>query len=318
MKTAAFLVDTGSDVGLGHLRRSGVLLDAMAQAGFECRLFCADPAAAAIGGRAADAMPISPTDLSATGVIVCDSYRLDAAFIASLRARCGVLLAFDDTAERSLDVDFVLNHNIYGGALDYSARTHGQVLAGPACALVDRAILAAAEDYRRNPAPNDVVISFGGTDDGARGAEVATALLPRCKAHIHLIVAPGRNPAGEAVTLAETQPVRVTLHRGPNMAALLSRARVYIGGAGVTALEALVIGLDLVLVVIAPNQRLNAEAMARTGQATIAADAPESIAAAAASVLGKPRVAHPRLIDGLGPSRVIAAIEQLLKTKGRV
>ena len=315
MKTAAFLVDTGSDVGLGHLRRSGVLLDAMAQAGFECRLFCADPAAAAMGGRNADP---TPTDLSATDVIICDSYRLDAPFIAGLRARCRVLLAFDDTAERALDVDIVLNHNIYGGALDYSARTHGQVLTGPACALVDRAILTAAEDYRRNPAPDDVVISFGGTDDGARGAAVARALLPRCKSHIHLIVAPGRKPAGEAVALAEAERVRVTLHRGADLAHLLSRARVYIGGAGVTALEALAVGLDLVLVVIAPNQRLNAEAMARTGQATIAADAPESIAAATASVLGSPRVAHPRLIDGLGPSRVIAAIEQLLKTKGRV
>lgn len=263
-------------------------------------------------------MPVLPADLPTADVIVCDSYRLDRAFLAELRSRCRVLLAIDDTAERNLDVDIVLNHNIYGRQLDYSTRTRGQVLRGPDCALVDRRILAAAEAYRRHPATNDVVMSFGGTDDGARGAEAAKSLLPRSTAHIHLVVAPGVAPAERALALAASQPQRVTLQHGPDMAALLSRARVYVGGAGVTALEALVIGLDLVLVMLAPNQRLNAEAMAQSGQAVIIADEPQEIALATVSMLERPHVLKPSLIDGLGAKRVITAIEQLLKSKHAV
>lgn len=263
-------------------------------------------------------MPVSPDDLPAADVIVCDSYRLDRAFLVRLRSRCRVLVAFDDTAERDLDVDIVLNHNIYGRQLDYSARTRGQVLSGPDCALVDRRILAASKGYRQHPAVNDAVVSFGGTDDGALGADVATALLPRTKAHIHLVVAPGRTPAAAALTLAASQPRRVTLQHDPDMATLLSRARVYVGGAGVTALEALVIGLDLVLVMLAPNQRLNAEAMAQSGQAVIVAGEPQEIALATVSMLERPHVLKPSPVDGLGAKRVIAAIEQLLKSKHAV
>jgi UDP-2,4-diacetamido-2,4,6-trideoxy-beta-L-altropyranose hydrolase len=316
LNSAAFLVDNGPHIGLGHLRRSCVLLDAMAEAGFECRLYCADVDAALC--RAASAIPGSPADLPATDVVVCDSYRLDQAFLAGLRERCRVLLVFDDTAERDLDVDIVLNHNIYGRQLDYSARTPGQVLTGPDCALVDRRILAAAEAYRRNPAIDDVVVSFGGTDDGARGADFAADALARTKAHFHLVVAPGIAPAARALALAAAHPQRVSLHHGPDMATLLSRARVYVGGAGVTALEALIIGLDLVLVVLAPNQRLNAAAMAQTGQAVIVMDDPERIALATASMLARPRILKPSPVDGLGAARVVATIQRLQNSKRAV
>lgn len=316
MNSVAFLVDAGPKVGLGHLRRSGILLDALAGAGYQCRLYCADVTSAV--GRSAEALPASPADLPATDVVVCDSYHLDQAFLTGLRRRCRVLVAFDDTAERDLDVDIVLNPNIYGGQLDYARRTRGQVLIGPDCALVDRRMFAAAEAYRRHPADNDVVVSFGGTDDGARGAQVAEALLPRTKAHIHLVVAPGVEPSASTIAFAASQPEHVTLQHGPNMAALLPCARVYVGGAGVTALEALVVGLDLVLVILAPNQRLNAEVMAQSGQAVIVADEPQEIALATISMLERPHVLKPSPVDGLGAQRVVIAIEQLLKSKRAV
>jgi spore coat polysaccharide biosynthesis predicted glycosyltransferase SpsG len=316
LTSAAFLVDTGPNVGLGHLRRSCVLLDAMTEAGFECRLYCADVDAAL--GRVASAIPASPADLPKSDIVICDSYRLSQSFLAGLRQRCRILLAFDDTGERDLDVDIVLNHNIYGRQLDYSARTRGQVLTGPDCALVDRRILAAAEAYRRNPAIDDVVVSCGGTDDGARGADFAAAALARTKAHFHLVIAPGIAPVARALALAAAQPQRVSLQRDPDMATLLSRARVYVGGAGVTALEALVIGLDLVLVVLAPNQRLNAAAMAQSGHAVIVMDDPEQIALATASTLAQPRVLKPSPVDGLGAARVVATIQQLQNSKRAV
>ena len=43
MKSANFLIDAGKGTGIGHLRRSGVLLDTMRKAGYACRLYCQDP-----------------------------------------------------------------------------------------------------------------------------------------------------------------------------------------------------------------------------------------------------------------------------------
>ncbi len=312
MKTANFLVDAGNGTGLGHLRRSAILIDAMTAAGYRCALYCQDPAVAAGIGRTATTIPARPEDLPASDVLICDSYRLTAEQRRRCRTRCRVMLVFDDLCDHRIDADLVLNHNIYGATLDYAAVTDAIALTGPACALVDRAVLEAATVFGGAPASDDVVLSFGGTDDGASSAAVAALLAPRVAATLHLVVAPGVTPADSALSLAAEMPDRVKLHRGPDLPTLLARARVYVGAAGVTALEAHVIGLDMVLCVIANNQRLNAQAFGRLGHAlTEGFDAPAA-ADLVIETLRRPYARRPTTVDGQGAQRVLAAIEQAL------
>jgi spore coat polysaccharide biosynthesis predicted glycosyltransferase SpsG len=318
MKSASFLVDAGKGTGLGHLRRSGILFDAMAAAGYRCTLYCQDIAVAAGIGRTAVTMPERPEDLPRSDVLVCDSYRIGSADLRRFRTRCRVMLVFDDLCDHPIEADLVLNHNIYGEALDYAAATDATVLTGPVCALVDRAVLDAAAAFGSAPGSDDVVLSFGGTDDGGSGAAVAALLAPRIAANLHIVVAPGVTPAGSAVSLAAKMPGRIRLHRGPDLPKLLARCRVYVGAAGVTALEAHAIGLDMVLCVIADNQRLNAEAFGRLGHAVIEGIDAHAAAERVVGILRRPYLRRPQTVDGQGAARLVAAIEQALLRKASI
>jgi spore coat polysaccharide biosynthesis predicted glycosyltransferase SpsG len=315
MKTASFLVDAGKGTGLGHLRRSGILFDEMAQAGYRCTLYCQDIAVAAGIGRMAVTIPERPEDLPRSDVLICDSYRIGSAELRRFRARCRVMLVFDDLCDHPIEADLVLNHNIYGETLDYAAVTDAAALTGPACALVDRTVLDAAAAFGSAPASDDVVLSFGGTDDGGSGAAVAALLAPSIAAQLHIVVAPGVTPAEAAVSLAAQMPDRVQLHRGPDLPKLLARSRVYVGAAGVTALEAHVIGLDMVLCVIADNQRLNAQAFGRFGHAVIEGFDAQAAAERVVGILRQPYARRSQTVDGRGAARVVAAIEQALLRK---
>ena len=252
---AAFVVDSGPAIGLGHLSRSLLLLDALTQKGVTCRLYTADPAAADALGRTAEPLPAPLGKLPKTDLVVCDSYRLNEGDFTALRGRCRLLVTLDDTADRPLPVDVIINHNLYAAQLGYEALSTAKVLAGPDYALVNDKVMAAAHHHRTHPAENAVVVSFGGTDDGTLAAKVAAELLARSDARIDVIVAASRQPSAAIRDLAQAHPGHVVLHHGADVPALLSHARLYLGAAGMMSFEAFAIGLFLVVVPIADNQR---------------------------------------------------------------
>jgi spore coat polysaccharide biosynthesis predicted glycosyltransferase SpsG len=312
---ASFIVDTGPSVGLGHLGRSTVLLAALERHGVACRLYCADPAAAAALGHRAGATPPTLSAIPRTDIIVCDSYRLSDADLRTLRARCRLLVALDDTAERPLPVDVVLNHNLYAPDLDYRRLGAGKALTGPRYALVDQRIIAAARDHADRPPEHAVVVSFGGTDDGTIAAQVANALLPRTDALLQVIVAGSRQPSATLLQLAQAQPARISVHHGPDVPALLARARLYLGSAGMMSFEAFAVGLELVVVPIAANQRPGAEALVAYGHDLVPALEPGMLAEVAARRLAQPRVIVPSPIDGQGGERAASELLDELATK---
>ncbi len=305
---AAFVVDSGPAIGLGHLSRSLLLLDALTQKGVTCRLYTADPAAADALGRSAEPLPAPLGKLPKTDLVVCDSYRLSEGDFTALRDRCRLLVALDDTADRPLPVDVIINHNLYAAQLGYEALSTAKVLAGPDYALVNDKVMAAAHHRRSHPPENAVVISFGGTDDGAIAAKVAGELLSRCDARIDVIVAASRQPAAAIRDLAQSHPGRVVLHHGADVPALLSHARLYLGAAGMMSFEAFAIGLFLVVVPIADNQRPGAEALLRYGHDMVAELDPEKLAEHAARRLKSPPVITLAPIDGKGPERLAAEL----------
>ncbi len=313
MKSAVFLVDSGPGIGLGHLRRSGILLDAMTHAGFECRLVCPDVGAAAALGRTAAPMPAAIEDVPSADVVICDSYSIRSEHLSRLRRRPSVLLVFDDMADRAINADLVLNHNLYGARVDYAGLTDAAILRGPECTLVAPDVLS-ARMRRSAHSGNGVVISFGGTDDGARAVELLR-WWGSAEGPCHIVVPPGVSPSESALGAAEENPGRVILQRGPDMPALLADARLYIGGAGMTALEAMVVGLDMVLFVLVDNQRLNAEAFGRHGHPVVQGFQPKRGAEIAAALLRQPFQQHASVVDGEGATRVVRAIEDLLRAK---
>ena len=304
MIRAAFIVDAGPTVGLGHLARSLVLLRAMERLGIACTLYCADPAAAGELGRAATGLPQSLLELSAVDLIVCDSYRVTEKELRTAHRRCRVLAALDDTGDRPLPVDVVINHNLYAPDLNYGRVTKATVLAGPNYALVDERVMKAAQIHATEAPGNMIVVCFGGTDDGSLAAKAAEALLARTDARVDAIVSAGRAPSPRLLRLAEGSSGRIVAHHGPDVPALLSRARLYLGSAGMMSFEAFTIGLELILVPIADNQRPGAQALVAYGHDLIATLDPDKLARAAARRLIEHRPIVPAPIDGHGAERI--------------
>lgn len=315
MIRAAFLLDSGPDVGLGHLSRSLLLMAALEKRDVACSLYTADPEAARAFGRQAEPLPAPLSNLPEADLVVCDSYRFNAPDFITLRGRCRRLAALDDTASRPLPVDVVINHNLYAPRLDYKAVSNAKVLAGPDYALVDERVMAAAQRHRAVTPENAVVISFGGTDDGTRVAEVALALLPLTDARLDLVVAAGQTPCKAVNALARKHPDRVTVHHGPDVPALLARARLYVGAAGMMSFEAFAIGVDLVVVPIADNQRPGAAALVTYGHDMVRSYDATQLANLAARRIKKPAAVRPAPIDGQGPERLATALLKELEAR---
>lgn len=303
---AILLADCGPSAGLGHLRRTLVLADALRSKGCACRMLLTDPAGAAfvrdrgfsfqIWNRAA---PLAQAD-----IVVIDGYGFDAQLPRRWREATGaIVLIVDDTAERPLAAGAILNHNLYGADLDYRAYRADKFLLGPRYALIDPSFVELAGHPR--PQPTRVVVSFGGTDDGKLAAAAASALLARDTAlQIDIIVAPFAPLSAAASGVAVQFPGRCVVHRGAVMTEIMANAVLYVGAAGVTLMEAIAAGLDVVACAIADNQKINIEALTRLGYPAFPEFLPDAMAAAALQRLAdRPTSVRP-LIDGEGAGRV--------------
>lgn len=312
MRTANFLVDAGRKTGLGHLRRSEVLFRELQASGFECRLYCQEPLVALEAGLAAKRFTESPFDLPYCDLIVCDSYLINAEQLADYRKRCRLFLVFDDLGNKPLAADIVLNHNLYGASVDYSHVSHAIILAGPEYTLVRAEVIEAARQFRTSRPSNNVVVSFGGTDNGSKAAVVAGALLSSPASVINVVVAPGNTPSDEVLSLSEHASSRICVHINPNLPLLLADSRIYVGAAGMTATESHVIGLDMVLCIVADNQRLNARALSEFGHEVFEGISEMQIVKAVCRILNRPLARRRTDVDGRGAERVAQIILKLL------
>jgi UDP-2,4-diacetamido-2,4,6-trideoxy-beta-L-altropyranose hydrolase len=315
MVRAAFIVDSGPSAGLGHLSRSLVLLEALERQGAACVLRCEDTASALALGRRAEVLPASLAELEAVDLIHCDSYRLSQSDLQVLRRRCRLLSIQDDTADRPLPGDVVINHNLAAPRFDYGRLTSARILAGADYALVGARIMDAARRHAEQAPDEAIVISFGGTDDGTISAKVAEALIPQTQARMDVIVSASRTPAESLLRAAAAHSGRVAVHHGPEVPRLLARSRMYVGAAGMMSFEAFAIGLELVVAPIADNQRSGAEALVGFGHDMIEGIDIERLAKTAAMRLKKPRPTKPSPIDGKGGERAAAALLQELAKK---
>jgi spore coat polysaccharide biosynthesis predicted glycosyltransferase SpsG len=304
---ALFLADSGPTVGLGHLRRLLVLAAELAGRGLECGFLLTNIADAGFVERAGFAASpwLNRLDaLPAAKVVAIDGYCFDLSLPSRWRAQTGsVVLMVDDHAERPTDVDIVLNHNLYGADLDYSDYRARRILAGPHYALIDPDF--AALFGRPRTSSRRVLVSFGGTDDGRYGKAAARAVLDRDPdVTVDLVLAPLAGELAGGADLESRYPGRCRVHHGASMVARMAEADLYLGAAGVTLMEAIAAGLDIVVCGIAPNQEINIRTLARLGVAAF-----DTFDLAAMTEAASSRLAHSgreklKLIDGGGAKRV--------------
>ncbi|WP_214365739.1 GNAT family N-acetyltransferase [Pseudonocardia sp. H11422] len=329
--------DAGGLTGVGHAVRSVALAEAATARGHEVR-WCGrldsldwlragtvlDPTA--VLGPEDDPARLAALarDVGADAVHV-DHYGLSETLREVLDAADLVMSNLEDFGHGRRAADVVVDPNL--GAERRTRPDDGSptVLRGPGYALLRGAVRDARRLRAERAAtggPPRVLVVMGGTDAAGLLDPVVAALhAAGVAAEADVVVPPGR-----ALRLPPDGPVR--FRTGPpraDLPALMARADLVVSAAGTTVWELCCVGAPMALVRAADNQTdgyaavVAARAAAGLGGPDDLRDVPAT-AAALRGLLADERAREDlasrarALVDGLGASRVVAALEDAVGT----
>ena len=348
----AFRVDASRQMGTGHLRRSLSLAKALRLAGAEVVLvtrslgissgltiedagfpylllpapaapFEPDPKVPHAAWAGVDvvtdvAQTTSCLDGGADWVIV-DHYAFGVNWHRRVRAELGCrVAAIDDTADRDLDCDLLIDHNY---ARDHRAKYAGRlpettpILGGPDYALLDSAF-AGAPRYIFSPAVRSIGIFMGGIDAANVSCTVLQAIDAARFGGSVEVVSTSANPNLPALRQAvERRPGTTLTLDAAHLAGFFARHDLQIGAGGGASWERCCIGAPTLLLIVADNQQAVVPGLAREEiVATADTLTSEAIGTALAALLDDPdrraKLAHRAraLVDGKGAARVAGSL----------
>jgi UDP-2,4-diacetamido-2,4,6-trideoxy-beta-L-altropyranose hydrolase len=260
--------------------------------------------------------------------MIVDHYALDSRWERALRRVCHHLMVIDDLADREHDCDLLLDQNLGRKVEDYAdlVSTSCKVLVGPKYALLHPEF-AARRAYslqrRQQPVLKQVLITMGGVDQPNATGQVLQALkgctLPQdCRISVVMgLQAPWlQQVRAQAQDMPWPTEVLVNIS---DMAQRMADSDLAIGAAGSTSWERCCLGLPALLVVLADNQRLGAQALQAAQAAILIGDVTDIAMklplAINASVshhrLQEMRTATTAITDGRGVDKVLKAMRVL-------
>ncbi len=202
--------------------------------------------------------------------LVVDHYGLDAAWELALRGQTRCLLVVDDLANRPHECDLLLDSTLSVDPDRYRTcvpRTCRQLL-GPEFALVRREFAARrASGSTRSETGWRVVVSFGGSDPTRETLKAleATSILTLPDLVCDLVAGSHFPHLEEIRERCQLQP-NVSLQQDvADMAGLMASADLFVGAGGGTTWERCCLGLPAVVVSVAANQEIAAQALADAG-----------------------------------------------------
>jgi UDP-2,4-diacetamido-2,4,6-trideoxy-beta-L-altropyranose hydrolase len=332
--------DGSRAIGHGHIFRTLVLADALAERGARAVFLCRDLDGAPLARVERSPHPLLLLDADlpeeaepevvlarardhAAGHLVVDRYASTPDFYRTVRAEGLRTLAIDDICEHAFPVDVLVNQNIGAEALAYEVAPETRLLLGPRYAMVAARYRGArpAAAPRRDRVER-LLVSFGGTDpDDATGRVLdALEVVDTHPLEVDVIVGAASRHAEATARRAGASRHRVRVHRDlSDLVAAMQSADAFVGAGGSTTWEACCLGLPMALLPIADNQLGIVRELARRG---IALDLGEARAAertrlgatlaawidGAAGRLSAQAEAAWKLVDGRGAERVASAL----------
>lgn len=291
--------DGRAEAGFGHLSRAGALAAALTERGYHvatCAVGAAHDLDRDVAWRAAPMLSDCPQPRP-DGALVVDAYACDAPS-ARAGAPDAVIVMFADDSARAAGADLAIS--VAG-----SAPGATRVLSGFRHACLRR------EFWDLDPArvgdEGSVLVSAGATIAPLDIAESISQRNPALRVRV---------VASRPIEHRESVDVLIA---PPSLVEPLSEAGLVVTAGGQTLLEALSCGKPTIVLVLAENQRAQAELAARA-DAAILVDPPEprAVASAVAELARDPhRRAHlaktaRELVDGQGARRVAEELSTLL------
>jgi glutamate-1-semialdehyde 2,1-aminomutase/spore coat polysaccharide biosynthesis protein SpsF len=281
-RNLVFRLDAGAEIGLGHAARCAALQDRLMPLGWNCFWAVRPETAAYLGIGLMPEHTIvldrpDPQDEAESihralqghpATIVIDHYGLGSAHAQAYRRFAEAVVHFDDFGKADLPVDL----SIAIGDLAPSPAARRVLVGGKMAPL--RAQFAqqrpASLARRRTKPPLDrVLIAFGGVDAPNASALAAEAVLEAGLAGDIMIGGKARH-LPELRRMAEAHPQRLRVRPSVvEVAKLQAECDIAIGAPGFGTWERATVGLPVLMVLIAENQRPNAAGIAQAGAGKI-------------------------------------------------
>lgn len=335
-------------MGTGHIKRCLSLVHALTEAGAEVRFVCRqiDAVAAQVLGKEMPTTHWLPAPIEAftpeseapphsawAGVpqaqdadetaqalacwtpdwLVVDHYAFDARWHQAVRQALGCrLLVIDDTADRTLDTDVLLDHNWDADhRAKYASRLQREPhwLCGPRFALLSSTYHHAPR-YGFHDTVRSIGIFMGGTDPDGMSARALTACRLAGFTGPVEVVSTSSNPYLASLRQACTADGRATLTLDvPDLAAFFARHDLQIGAGGGATWERCCIGVPTIALALVNNQVWVLQGIEQLGAIIWCRDAHDLPTWIRETTADQPQRASmhqqsTRLVDGRGTERV--------------
>jgi UDP-2,4-diacetamido-2,4,6-trideoxy-beta-L-altropyranose hydrolase len=329
--------DAGARMGIGHVMRCLALAQAWKKRGGDVVLYTHAEAPELLrrltqerlqiirpaheAGSLEEAREVaSLADEAGLFWMVADGYHFSPDYLAAIKDGGIRLLVLDDLATQDLEAaDIVLNQNAYASEAMYPKVK--RLLAGSRHALLRREFLE--WHGRRGPEPEEaaeILVTLGGGDPDNVTLKVIELLAGFAGRRLRLkIIVGSANPHLESLRQVSAGPHEVEiLVNPPNLPELVSRADVAISASGSSCWELACLGLPMLLIITADNQRGVAARLQELGIAEVlgwhedfpAADSLSRITSLLSDQSRRSRMSTlgRNLVDGQGAARVIEAM----------
>jgi UDP-2,4-diacetamido-2,4,6-trideoxy-beta-L-altropyranose hydrolase len=342
----ALRVDASARIGLGHVKRCLALAHALrgqggavlfitrdlgvdvkkqvAREGFDCLVLSPPlgrpldsgvPHATWAGvDQAVDASETA-AELSGRLVdwVVVDHYAFDARWHQQVaEATNGRIAVIDDTADRPLRCNVIVDHNVADDHHEKYACKAGKgtpILGGPRYSLLGPAY-ANAERHALGNEVRSIGIFMGGADAGGYSA-IALRACRKCFRGPIEVVSTRDNPHLGALEDAVRQDANTTLALDlPDLSAFFRSHDLHVGAGGGATWERCCMAVPTVAMAVATNQLAVLEPLSAQGAVELVEPLEEAITIAVRGLIEDPSARRllalraSRLVDGLGASRV--------------
>lgn len=192
--------------------------------------------------------------------LIVDHYALDSRWESVLRQTAKKILVIDDIADRQHDCDMLLDQNYYADMQTrYTGKvsTHCRLLLGSHYALLRDEFQKLREQVKPRTGPvKRIFVFFGGVDIDNYTGRAVEALSEINIPDLHVDVVIGeRHPCREQIKAACAQHGFVCHIQTDKMAELMATADLAIGAGGSATWERCCLGVPMLTICVADNQR---------------------------------------------------------------
>lgn len=285
-----FRTDASIAIGTGHVMRCLTLSDELRERGADVSFICRKEPGNIIQhieDKGYRVYPLPPDiDLSVDkdltqkilqkqteliNWLIIDHYEIDASWEFYFRKYANKIMVIDDLANRKHDCDILLDQNYNKNNSRYNGLVpeHCIQLLGPEYALLRPQFREALENIIKSESNGvkRILVFMGGADPNNETGKVLRALklLNRDDIAIEVVIGASNPFRREIETISQQMSNTTCYFNINNIAELMTSADLGIGASGTITWERCCLGLPMVVMILADNQKEIAEELEREG-----------------------------------------------------